>query len=47
MDRRAHVKARLAAFAVSEYWTARDEDADWEVLLLWKLIDSVTDRFRW
>jgi hypothetical protein len=35
------VKARLAAFGAEEYWYDNDEDADWGVLTLRKLVDAV------
>lgn len=35
------VKARQAAFYASSYWNDSDEDADWDMLLVRKLIDNV------
>src|ERR1019366_9066045 len=35
------VKARLAAFANEGCWDDSDEDADWEVLVVRKLVDAV------
>jgi hypothetical protein len=35
------VKARLAAFAASNYWDENDKDADWDHLAVRKLIDAV------
>src|SRR5207253_371270 len=35
------VKARLAAFAASNYWDETDKDADWDHLAVRKLIDAV------
>jgi hypothetical protein len=37
------VKARLAKFTCSEFWTESDEDADWDHLVLRNLIDAVLE----
>jgi hypothetical protein len=35
------VKARLAAFGAEHFWKASDDDADWDQLVVRKLIDAV------
>ena len=35
------VKARVAKFTASDYWKESDNDADWDRLIIRKLIDSV------
>ncbi|WOH70675.1 hypothetical protein RX330_20475 [Bradyrhizobium sp. NDS-1] len=35
------VKARLAAFGAPTYWQKSDEDADWDILVMRQLVESV------
>jgi hypothetical protein len=37
------VKARLAKFGAFTYWDESDDDADWDILVVRKLIDAVID----
>jgi hypothetical protein len=40
------VKARLAAFGADSFWDETDKDADWDQLLMRKLVDAVIELAR-